>query len=154
MIEPGSFASISRSATACATKKAARTLSAMMTSKSSTLTSGRQRRAVGAGIVDQDLNGSARGQRRLRRLDVGHVEHQRLGLLAARADRRGGVLDLGLAVRAASVTCAPASASAEAAASPMPRPAPVTSARLPSRRKEGVLARSTLIVAAAALSLP
>ena len=40
MIEPGSFASISRSATACAMKKAARTLRPMMTSKSSTLTSG------------------------------------------------------------------------------------------------------------------
>src|SRR5947207_7813920 len=45
-------------------------------------------------------------------------------------------------VRAASVTCAPAPASADAAASPMPRPAPVTSARLPSRRKDGVAARS------------
>src|SRR5207342_704480 len=45
-------------------------------------------------------------------------------------------------VRAASVTCAPAAASADAAASPMPRPPPVTSARLPSRRKEGVLVRS------------
>src|SRR6185436_16269212 len=33
-------------------------------------------------------------------------------------------------------------ASAEAAASPMPRPPPVTSARRPSRREEGVLARS------------
>src|SRR6476619_3028177 len=46
-------------------------------------------------------------------------------------------------VRAASVTCAPAAARADAAASPMPRPPPVTSARLPSRRNEGVLARST-----------
>src|ERR1051325_11706693 len=45
-------------------------------------------------------------------------------------------------VRAASVTGAPAAASAEAAARPMPRPPPVTSARLPSRRNEGVLARS------------
>src|ERR1051326_6519169 len=43
-------------------------------------------------------------------------------------------------VRATSVTCAPAAASADAAASPMPRPPPVTSARLPSRRNEGVLA--------------
>ena len=41
MIEPGSFASISRSATACAMKNAARTLSAKMASKSSTLTSSR-----------------------------------------------------------------------------------------------------------------
>src|SRR5262245_48332539 len=47
-------------------------------------------------------------------------------------------------VRATSVTSAPACASADAAASPMPRPPPVTSARLPSRRKEGVLARSTV----------
>src|ERR1700733_11280979 len=46
-------------------------------------------------------------------------------------------------VRAAMVTCAPASAKADAAASPMPRPPPVTSARLPSRRKDGVLVRST-----------
>ena len=44
-------------------------------------------------------------------------------------------------VRAASVTCAPASASADAAARPMPRPPPVTSARLPSRRKEGVFGK-------------
>src|SRR5688572_15569885 len=43
-------------------------------------------------------------------------------------------------VRAASVTWAPACASAEAAASPMPRPPPVTSARLPSRRKDAVFA--------------
>ena len=39
MIEPGRLASISRRATACAMKKAARTLSPMMTSKSSTVTS-------------------------------------------------------------------------------------------------------------------
>src|SRR5262245_37083280 len=45
-------------------------------------------------------------------------------------------------VRAASVTRAPAAASADAAARPMPRPPPVTSARLPSRRKEGVRASS------------
>jgi hypothetical protein len=31
------------------------------------------------------------------------------------------------------------------AVSPIPRPPPVTSARLPSRRKEGGLARSTVI---------
>src|SRR5665213_2105680 len=50
---------------------------------------------------------------------------------------------ISLDVRAASVTAAPASASAAAAVSPMPRPAPVTSARMPSRRKEGVLVNST-----------
>src|SRR5262245_18527151 len=47
-------------------------------------------------------------------------------------------------VRATSVTSAPACASADAAARPMPRPPPVTSARLPSRRKEGVLAMTTV----------
>ena len=40
MIEPGSFASIIRRATACAMKNAARTFSEKMASKSSTLTSG------------------------------------------------------------------------------------------------------------------
>src|SRR6516164_5860979 len=59
-------------------------------------------------------------------------------------------------MRAASVTCAPAAASAEAAASPTPRPPPVTSARLPSRRKEGVLARSIEVTtrSASASALP
>src|SRR5579859_5095652 len=53
-------------------------------------------------------------------------------------------------VRAASVTCAPAEASAEAAASPTPRPPPVTSARFPSRRKDGALARSITLQSARA----
>src|SRR5262245_58762248 len=57
-------------------------------------------------------------------------------------------------VRAASVTCAPARASADAAASPMPRPPPVTSARLPSRRKEGGLARSTIMRRCPAPTMP
>ena len=41
MIEPGSFSAIRRSATVCAMKNAARTLSAKMKSQSSTFTSGR-----------------------------------------------------------------------------------------------------------------
>ena len=40
MIDPGSFSSRSRVATVCATKKAARTFSEKMESKSSTVTSG------------------------------------------------------------------------------------------------------------------
>ncbi len=63
--------------------------------------------------------------------------------MSPRARIASAAASISLVVRAASVTCAPAAASAEAAASPMPRPPPVTSARLPSRRKEGVLARST-----------
>jgi hypothetical protein len=41
MIEPGSLVLVGRRATACAMKNAARTLSAKIASKSSTLTSGR-----------------------------------------------------------------------------------------------------------------
>ena len=99
MIEPGSFASISRSATVCAMKKAARTLSAKMASKSSTVTSGSIGRPVHAGIVDQDLIGRARGQAPAHRVDVGDVEHQRIGLLPARADGGGGLLDFAFGAR-------------------------------------------------------
>src|SRR5262247_3843079 len=60
---------------------------------------------------------------------------------------------ISLRVRAASVTCAPACASADAAASPMPRPPPVTSARLPSRRNDGVAASSTVMIASSDPSL-
>ena len=71
-----------------------------------------------------------------------------------RARMASAASSISFAVRAASVTCAPASASAEAAARPMPRPAPVTSARLPSRRKEGVLVSSTVMAIVCFLSLP
>src|SRR5262245_59861559 len=64
--------------------------------------------------------------------------------LSPRATIACAAASISVRVRATSVTSAPACASADAAASPMPRPPPVTSARLPSRRKEGVLARSTV----------
>ena len=88
-------------------------------------------------LLTRMSNGSARGDGRSHGLDVRDVERQRIGLFAARTDCRRRLLDLASLVRAASVTCAPAPANADAAASPMPRPPPVTSARLPSRRKEG-----------------
>src|SRR5216117_2290944 len=47
-----------------------------------------------------------------------------------------------IAAAASSISALVRAASDDAAASPMPRPPPVTSARLPSRRNEGVLARS------------
>src|SRR5262249_319306 len=65
--------------------------------------------------------------------------------LSPRATIASAAASISLRVRAASVTCAPACASADAAVSPMPRPPPVTSARLPSRRNEAVLARSTIM---------
>ena len=99
--------------------------------------------AVGAGVVDEDVEGFGPCDRLLHGGEIGDVQHQRIGFLAARADGGRSGLDLA-AVRAASVTCAPASARAPAAARPMPRPAPVTSARLPSRRKEGAVATSTM----------
>jgi hypothetical protein len=116
-------------------------LSAKIASKSSTFTSARCW-TVRAGVVDEDLKRRCfGGYGAARRFDVGHVEHQRLGRPAARANGTGRLFNFRLRARA-SVTCAPACASAEAAASPIPRPPPVTSARRPSRRKEGVLARS------------
>ena len=50
-------------------------------------------RAVGAGVVDQDVERRLRGDGDLRRLDVAHVERERVRALPARADRCGGVLD-------------------------------------------------------------
>ena len=97
---------------------------------------------VGAGVVDEDVEGLGAGYCRLHGGEVGDVEDERLGLLPARADRCSGRLDLARACGQRASRARPASASAPAAASPMPRPAPVTSARLPSRRKEGAVASS------------
>ena len=133
MIEPGCLASISCCATACATKKAARTLSDEHEIEILDLHIDERRRPVGTGIVDEDVE-------RLRcaaivclhRLDVAHVERQR-HRPAARARGSPRLLPRSRSlVRATQASHArPPSASAEAAAaSPMPRPAPVTSARL------------------------
>ena len=60
----------------------------------------RQRsRPVHAGIVDENLKRLGRGDRPPRGLDVGDVEHQRVGLLAARADRRRRILDFAFGAR-------------------------------------------------------
>ena len=101
-----------------------------------------KRRAVHAGIVDQDLKRRGGGDGAPYGLDIGDVEHERIGPLAARADRGGGVLDLALGARRERHMRAGLPPAPTPPPSPMPRPPPVTSARLPSRRKEGVLARS------------
>ena len=108
MIEPGSFASTSRSATACATKNAARTLSPMMMSKSSTVTSTSIFGRLVPALLTRMSNGSRCRQRAPHGVDVGDVERQRVGLVAARADRRRPPPRSRPCVRAASVTCAPA----------------------------------------------
>ena len=54
-----------------------------------------RRRPVHAGIVDQHLKRRACGKRCLDGGDIGDVERQRVGLLAARADRRRRFLDFG-----------------------------------------------------------
>jgi hypothetical protein len=56
-------------------------------------------RAVHAGIVDEDLKRRRLRDRLSHGADVGDIEHQCLGLLAARADCRGGILDLGSGAR-------------------------------------------------------
>ena len=50
-------------------------------------------RPVHAGIVDQDLVGRALAKRPAHGVDVGDVERKRVGLLPARADGGGGLLD-------------------------------------------------------------
>ena len=59
MMEPGRLASIRRRATACAMKNAARTLSAKMASKSSTLTSIRTAGRLVPALLTSTSNGSA-----------------------------------------------------------------------------------------------
>ena len=64
-----------------------------MASKSSIVTSAQKRRPIHAGVVDEDLKRLGRGDRLSRGLDVGDVEHQRVGLLAAGADGTRRILD-------------------------------------------------------------
>ncbi len=102
------------------------------------------RRPVGAGIVDQDVERRLRSDGFLHRLDVAHVERERVRLLPARADRLRALPRSPLRARGerdmrAGVGQRGGRGQAE------PRPAPVTSARLPSRRKEGVGVRSTIL---------
>ena len=82
MIEPGFFASTSRFTTACATKKAERTFSLKMASKSSTVTSMNEGRAVGARIVDENVERLGFRHEGADRIDVGHVERGGAGLAA------------------------------------------------------------------------
>src|SRR5262249_52720030 len=144
MIEPGCFAAIRRTATACAAKNAARTLRLKMASKSSTLTSGRRAGRFMPALLTRMWNGSALWTGG--GVAVTSVTASRsASALSPRARIAAAAASISACVRAASVTCAPAAASAEAAASPMPRPPPVTSARRPSRRNEGVFVRSMVI---------
>jgi hypothetical protein len=56
-------------------------------------------RAIGAGIVDEDIERRCLADRRLHGGEVGDVERERLGLMSAGADGRGGGLDLILGAR-------------------------------------------------------
>src|SRR3981189_311151 len=94
MIEPARLASSSRRATACAAKKAARTLSAKMASKSSTLTSIRSAGRLVPALLTSTSNGSAGAEGAGHRTETGDVELQRVGLAAARADRLRRRFDL------------------------------------------------------------
>ena len=111
-------------------------------------------RPVGAGVVDQDVEGGAPGEerstssrRRSRRGPRRRLGHRQCGSPPRR-------LETVSSVRATRVTVAPASASAAAAASPIPRPAPVTSARRPSSRNEGVRGSVTAHAVSSASALP
>ena len=66
-----------------------------MTSKSSTVTSSERLGAVGARVVDENVEGLRAGNRLLHGGDLGDVEHQGVGFLAARADGGRGGLDFG-----------------------------------------------------------
>src|SRR5262249_47915385 len=144
MIEPGCFAAISRIATACAAKNAARTLRLKIASKSSVLTSGSHAGRFMPALLTRMWNGSAASiAARVAATSV--TSSASASALSPRARIAAAAASISACVRAASVTCAPAAASAEAAASPMPRPPPVTSARRPSRRNEGVFVSSMVI---------
>ena len=56
-------------------------------------------RSIHPGIIDQNLKRRGGGDRAPHGFDVGHVQHQRIGAIAARADRGRGFLDLGLGAR-------------------------------------------------------
>jgi hypothetical protein len=137
MIEPRRSSAAILRATACATKKATRTLIAMTWSKSGTVAS-----RNGAGRLVPALF--------TRISNAGRLAMQ--ACITARSVTSSGTASaappaatiasraasISLLVRAARTTSAPAWARAAAAVRPRPRPAPVTSARLPSRRKGGV----------------
>src|SRR6516225_1333286 len=125
MIEPPRLASIRRRATACAMKKAARTLSAKMTSKSSTLTSISAAGRLVPALLTRTSNGCAAMIAR-RTASRSVTSSWSASALSPRATIACAAASISSRVRAASVTCAPACASADAAASPMPRPPPVT----------------------------
>src|SRR6185312_12412653 len=115
----------------------------MMTSKSSTVTSINSFGRLVPALLTRIWNGSALP---MAACIAGRSVTSRVSAAACcpRARIASAASSISFLVRAARVTCAPASASAAAAVSPMPRPAPVTSARLPSRRKEDVGVRSII----------
>ena len=99
---------------------------------------------VGAGVVEQDVERVGLGIARcMAARSV--TSRTRVSAFWPRARIAAAAASISEAVRAARVTWAPASASAPAADRPMPRPAPVMSARLPSRRKDGAVASSTMV---------
>ena len=70
-----------------------------MASKSSMVTSSSGLGTVGAGVVDEDVEGLGLGDRGLHGRQVGHIEHERLSLLPTRPDRRCRCLDLAARAR-------------------------------------------------------
>ena len=99
MIEPGRFASISRSATACAMKNAARTLSPMMTSKSSTVTSASIFGRLVPALLTSTSNGSARATAARAAAMSVTSRGSASALVAARANCVRRRLDLALCAR-------------------------------------------------------
>ena len=106
MIEPGRLAATRRPATACATKNAARTLSPMMTSKSSTVTSGSIFGRLVPALLIEHVERLGFRHRRPDRRDVGDVESKCVGLIATRTDRLGRRLDLACRARRERDVCA------------------------------------------------
>src|SRR5271166_686100 len=132
MITPPSFATISRAA-ACATRKAALTLSPSNRSRVSSSTS---RKGCGR-LMPALLTRMSRRSRpaKASRTESGRVTSSTTGCALPPADLIApATSSRSLLVRLTSTRSAPAAASASAAARPMPRPAPVTSAILPSTR--------------------
>ena len=99
-----------------------------------------RRGPVGAGIVHQDIERRLRRDRCTHRGQIGHVQHQRLGAAAFRADLCRCGFDLRRCARHEH-DMRPGLGQRRRTARPIPRPAPVTSARRPSRRSDGVRGR-------------
>ena len=134
-----------RRATACAAKNAARTFRPITWSKSSTGTAVNGLGRLVPALLTKMPYGSAAA---IASAKAGRSVTSSVSQSAASPASRSAVApcSISLAVRAHSVTWAPACAKAAATAAPMPRPAPVTSARRPSRRNDGVFGSAGAVI--------